>query len=160
MLALLLIAAACTASNTEDTAAGDTAPPDTTPTGPATLSLSFQMDEDYIPSMDEPPVGNFLGSVFAEADASAIGPIDGAVALFDILVEDIDLTVEGGPTEVRYTSDPMDAQIVWVLGCLDSDANDCDYGDPITIPNTNKVQVVAGVDTAFNVYFGMLDPQE
>jgi hypothetical protein len=159
MLFLFTLATGCTGGKPADTATDDTGTHDTAPAGPGTLSLSFEMDEDYIPQMDEPPVGSFLGSVYAEADASSIGPNDGAVPLFDLQVDDIDLSDGGGPTAVLYTSDPLDAQIVWILGCLDSDANDCDHNDPITVPNTNKVQVVAATDTQFNVYFGMLNPQ-
>lgn len=155
MLPLLLALLGCSDVKTDDTAGVA----DTAPSGPGTLSLTFGMDTDYISNMSEPPSGSFLGSVYAEADASSIGPVDGAVPLFDLQVDGLDLS-SGGPTAVVYTSDPLDAQIVWILGCLDSDGNDCDYGDPITVPNTNKVQVAAGVDTTFNVYFGMLNPQK
>lgn len=127
--------------------------------GPGTLTLSFQMDDDYLASMEEPAVGTFRGSIYAEADASAIGPVEGAVSMQDLEVADIDLTDGGGPTGALVTTDPFDAQIVWILGCLDTDGNDCDTSDPITVPNDNKVEIVADADTPFTVYFGMLNPQ-
>lgn len=150
MILLLPLLVACS-SEKDDT--GTPAP------GPGTLTLSFQMDDDYLASMDEPAVGTFRGSIYAEADASAVGPVDGAVSMQDLEVADIDLTDAGGPTAAMVTTDPFDAQIVWILGCLDTDGNDCDHNDPITVPNDNKVEILADADTPFTVYFGMLNPQ-
>lgn len=163
MVPWFLLALACTAddaasddSTTKDgmDSAGDS-PADTTP---GTLSLSFRMDADYIPSMEEPPVGTFRGSIYAEADASSVGPVDGASPLLDFSVAGVDLSSDGGPTAALYTSDPLAPQIVWILGCLDSDDNDCDKSDPITVPNENKVIVAAGTDTPFTVFMGLLNP--
>jgi hypothetical protein len=158
---MLLLLLACTGTPADDTAAdsADSAPP----SGPGTLSLTFRMDDDYIPGMAEEgqsPVGTFGGSIYAEADASGVGPNEGAVPLLDLSVP-VDLTPDGGPTAVLLVTDPLEAQVVWVLGCLDVDvpADGCgDVGDPITIPNENKVQVVAGTETPFEVYFGMIRP--
>lgn len=151
MITLFLTLLAACSSEADDT--GAAAP------GPGTLTLSFQMDDDYIPSMSESPVGTFRGSIYAEADASAIGPNEGAVALQDLEVADVDLTDGGGPTAAMVTTEALDAQIVWILGCLDTDGNDCDTNDPITVPNDDKVEIVADADTPFTVYFGMLNPQ-
>jgi hypothetical protein len=163
MLALLLPLLACSGAPADDS--GDTAA-DTDgadPTGPGTLALSFRMDDDYLATIAEngqSAAGVFGGSIFAEADASGVGPNEGAVPLLDVSVA-VDLTADGGPTGVLHVTDPLDAQIVWVLGCLDIDvpADGCgDVGDPITIPNENKVQVLAGTETPFEVYFGMIRP--
>jgi hypothetical protein len=131
-------------------------------TGPGTLALSFQIDDDLIGDMEEDgeaPVGTFGGSIFAEDQASNVGPVEGAVSLVDFEVE-LDLLPDGGPSAVLYTTEPLDPQIVWILGCLDSDANDdCgDVGDPITEPPANKVEILPEVETAFTVYMGMLRP--
>lgn len=123
-----------------------------------TLALTFAMEADYIPTMDEPPVGTFRGSVFACTDATAVGPVDGAVALLDINVEAVDLQPDGGPTEVLFHSDALPSERVWVLGCLDTDANDCDKHDPVTKPSSNRVVVAPDVETPFNVFFGILNP--
>lgn len=153
MLSLLLLLA-CTGA--DDSGADDTGIPGTP--GPGSLSLTFRMDDDYIADMAEPPVGTFRGSIYAEADASAVGPVDGAEPLLDIAVEGIDLSDGGGPTTAPFETEALDPQVVWVLGCLDSDGNDCDQGDPITVPNENKVEVAADTSTPFEVYLGMLNP--
>ncbi|MES2639908.1 MAG: hypothetical protein V4850_10515 [Myxococcota bacterium] len=158
MLMLLLASLlACTGPSGNDTA-GDTAP--AIATGPGTLALSFRIDDDYIATMakgGEAPVGPFYGSCFREDDATATGPVEGALPLFDLEVP-LDLTPDGGPTGMLYTTTPLDPQIVWILGCLDSDANGCDEGDPITLPNENKFQIAAEAETANEIYFGMLRP--
>ncbi|MDP2310323.1 MAG: hypothetical protein Q8P18_30180 [Pseudomonadota bacterium] len=144
-----------TASDTDDTVV---------PTGPGTLALSFRMDADYVATMAEDgqsPIGTFGGSVYAEEDSTGVGPNDGAVALLDFSVPGIDLTVDGGPTTVLLVTEALEPQIVWVLGCLDVDVptDGCgDVGDPITLPNENKVQVLAGTETPFEVYMGMIRP--
>jgi hypothetical protein len=156
---MTLLFLACTGAEPVDTAPADT---DTVPTGPGTLALTFRMDDDYIAVMaesGETPVGPFEGSIFAEADANELGPVEGAVALLDFSVE-LDLLPDGGPTAALYTTTPLDPQVVWVLGCLNSDASaECgDEGDPITRPSENKFQVVAEVETTIEVYMGMLRP--
>jgi hypothetical protein len=160
MLALLLFA--CTTAEPDDTAEIPVAPD--TEEGPGTLALSFRMDDDYLAAIAEngqTALGTFGGEIYAEDDASSVGPNEGAVSLYSFSVEGVDLTVEGGPTAVLHVTEAFDPQIVWVLGCLDIDvpADGCgDVGDPITIPNENKVQVAAGAETAFTVYMGMLRP--
>lgn len=164
MLALLLTLLACSGAPADDS--GDTAADTDTsaPTGPGTLALSFRMDDDYLSTIAEngqSAVGTFGGSIYAEADATSVGPNEDAAPLQSFSVENVDLSADGGPTATLLVTDPMDAQIVWILGCLDIDvpADGCgDVGDPITIPNENKVQVVAGTETPFQVYMGMLRP--
>lgn len=157
LLSLLL---ACNPSSDKDTGGPDDTG-DTAPTGPGTLALSFEMDDDYIKSMKangETPVGEFQGSIYAEEDATSLGPNEGAVSLQDISVA-IDLSDGGGPTEVAFVTDELEPGIVWILGCLDAGGDGCgDQGDPITIPNENKVEVLAGTETPFTVYMGMLRP--
>ncbi len=151
----LLLTVACT-SPADDSASKDT---DTTApcTGPGALDYTVAMTVDLQVSMDEPAVGTFRGSVYAEADASAIGPNDGSSSLLDFTIEGVDLTATGIDADVT-TSDPLSPQIVWVLGCLDSDDNDCDENDVVTIPNENKVEVLCGDPTPFEIYLGILQP--
>lgn len=122
------------------------------------LALTFRMDADYIASMSEPPVGTFRGSIYAEADASAVGPDEGASSLVDFTAEGVDLSDGGGPTRTPFVTEALDPQVVWVLGCLDTTGDECEAGDPITVPNENKVEVLAGDATPFEVYLGMLHP--
>ena len=156
----LLLLLACAGSPGSPGAGGSdtSAPLDSGDTSPGALALSFQMEADLIASMDVPPVGSFYGSIYAENDASAGGPDDGAVSLED-LSADLDLSDNGGPTDVLYTSQPLDSAVVWVLGCLDVDGDGCgDEGDPITVPNDDKVAVPGGSETPFTVYMSMLRP--
>lgn len=141
-------------STNTDSGAADSAPPAPTV---ATLSLSFQMDGDLIENMSEPPVGIFRGSVYAEDQASPVGPVEGAVSLLDFESGEIDLSVAGGPSEVAFAGGELDAQVIWVLGCLDSDANECECDDPITVPNDNKVGIVLG-DNPITVKMELLHP--
>lgn len=140
----------------------DTAPAEAdcaTTTARGTLAVSFRMEEDYLPSMDLPPIGTFRGSVFSAVDVSGIGPADGAVAWADLLVEGVDLSAEGGPTAVLTTTDPLPACQVSLLGCLDLEGDGCgDGGDPVTLPNQSLVTVVADAETPYEVYFGLLAP--
>ena len=57
-----------------------------------------------------------------------------------------------------WTTDTLAPQVVWVLGCLDSDGNDCDTQDPITVPNENKFAIAESGTTSFTVFLWMLNP--
>lgn len=149
---LVLLLTACTGADS----AQDSGP--VADTSPGTLALAFQVEEDLIVSMDTPPVGTFYGSIYAEDDGTAIGPNDGATSMEDFSVE-MDLSDGGGPTSALYTTGPLASEVVWVLGCLDVDANGCgDEGDPITVPNDDKVAVPAGAETPVTVAMNMLRP--
>jgi hypothetical protein len=113
------------------------------------------MDSDLSASMSELPQGVFRGSIYREDDADALGPHDGATSLVDIETERIDLAYGAVPT--AWTSEPIEPQTLWVLGCLDSDDNDCECGDPITLPNDNKFAVVPG-DNFLLVRMELLHP--
>ncbi len=152
VLPIVLFLAACTGADSAD----DSGP--VVDTSPGSLALAFQMEEDLIVSMDAPPVGTFYGSIYAEDDATAIGPNDGAVSLEDFSAE-MDLSDGGGPTATLYTTGALASDVVWVLGCLDVDANGCgDEGDPITVPNDDKLVVPAAAETAVTVQMNMLRP--
>lgn len=123
-----------------------------------TLALSFAMEPDYIPSMEEPPMGNYRGSIYSCEQGSAVGPVEGSVPLLDLVVP-VDLVpTNGGETGVLHVTEPISAEWVWVMGCLDTDGNDCDKKDPITRPSDNRVVVLPDAETPFTVYFGMLNP--
>ncbi len=151
---MILLLVACTGSTGET---GDTSVEGDTTSTLATLQLRFQMDDDLIEGMDEPPIGLFHGSIYREDDATAIGMNDGAESLVDFASSSLDLSNGGGPSEAAWTSDPLDPQTLWILGCLDSDANDCECGDPITVPNDNKFAVVPG-DNALTIRMELLHP--
>jgi len=152
---------ACTGGS-DDT--GDSAPVDTAPpTGPGTLAISVKMDDDMVVDLvEDGESANAMvsGSVFAEADVDpSSGPVDGATSLGDFGLM-VDLSNQGGPSAVIYTTEPIEPQIVYILGCMDSDnSGECgDEGDPVTLPPTNKAQVVAEAETPFTMVLGIRRP--
>jgi len=149
----LALLAGCSGSKTTggDTGHDTSTGTPTTNTGPATLDLSFDLNDGLISQMSEPAAGTFKGSIYAEADASAIGPNDGATPI-------IDFGTVGGTVADKATVGPIDAQIVWIVGCLDTTGDDCDCGDPITVPNENKMQILPG-DGEYTVKMSLLDPE-
>jgi hypothetical protein len=159
LIILLLFSCGASGGSTDkgsDSAAGDDS--GTADTGPGSLRISFEMEADLIPSLETEPVGLFSGSIYAEADATATGPVEGASSLEDIEIA-IDLSGTGGPTEALYTTGQLASGIVWVLGCLDLTADGCgDPGDPITIPSENKVIIEASAETPFTVQMNMIRP--
>lgn len=169
-LTLLL---ACLEPSPDDTLPDDTgadsASPDDTGTAAVacgdavtmgTLELSFSMEPDYIPSMDEPPAGIFYGAFYSASDVTNTGPAAGAEPWAQVILPGVDLTDPvGGPTAVLGTTDPLPACEVVLLGFLDSDDNDIDAGDPVTFPVApNTVTVVAHTSTPFTAFFGLTNP--
>lgn len=140
----LVLLAACSGKDDGPTG-GDSSP--ATPTGPAEFRISIDLDPDLVPAMDEPAVGVFRGSVFAEADATSFGPVEGAASLLDFTTEELDFDTTGGLRETATTVGPVDPQIVWILGCFDTAGDDCETGDPITIPNENKLEVTSATES-------------
>jgi hypothetical protein len=133
------------------------------PPGPGALAISFAMEPDWIPSMDEEPVGVFHGAVFLADDVGPLGPKDGAPSLEGIDV-DVDLRPDGGPTGVLHVTAELEPGDVAVLGFLDSDGNADpadlapDEGDPVTLPGDNTFAVAADAETPVEVFFGLLNP--
>ena len=146
-----------------DTGGGTT--PGGTDTGPfvGTLSLSFKMSEALIETLGtgETAVGPFYGAVYRDADVTSFGPIEGAEAIADVAT-DLDLMPSGGPVGPLFTTSDLPAEIVVVLGFIDTDGNsdgsEPDPGDPVTLPGDNKFQVVADTETPATVQFNLLNP--
>ena len=162
---LVSIFVAC--SDTTMDSGGDTADSgdSAAPTGAGTLAISVKMEDDLLADLaedGEDAISTVAFDVYLEADVvETSGPIAGAVALGSYSGQ-VDLSVDGGPTAVLYTTDPLDPQIVYVLGCLDSDHNDdCgDAGDPVTFPTMNKFQVEAGVESPITMQLGLRRPSD
>lgn len=162
---MILLLLACTGAEVE---ADSAAPDDDTGDGPVacdgvtetgTLTLSFAMNADYIPSMEEgeEPKGTVYGAIFDFADMNAVMALEDVPEFASIERTDVDLT-GGGPDDVTFVTDPVPACSVIVVGCLDSDANGCEKGDPSTVPPQNVATVEAGGDVPFQMYFGLLNP--
>lgn len=153
-MALLLLA--CVDAPIEGAPPSDTSEP-VGSSEPGTLTLAFQMDADLVPEMAEAASGTILGAVYVESDCTAAGPHDGAVPAYDFVTGTLDLH-DGAVSAVSVTTPPLDAGTVWVLACLDGDANGCDCGDPVTVPNDNKVRVVGAAETPIVVTMDLLHP--
>lgn len=144
----------------------DSTPPVDTDPGVGTLALSFAIEPDYIPILagdGQEPVGTFYGSFWRGDEVTGAGPDEGAVDLGSIEVALVDLTPDGGPSAVLFTSEELPAIEVVVLGFLDTDSNggethDPDDGDPVTLPADNDFDVIEGETTAVTVFFGLLNP--
>ena len=156
----LFLLLACGGDTADDSTTSGTTP---STSGFGTLALTFRIDSGQISNMDEPPIGTFYGSFWRGSEVTSLGPEDGAVDLGGIEVADIDLT-SGEATAVLFTSGPLPAEEIIVLGFLDSDANaiagspDPDDKDPVTLPNDNDFDVVGDTETTVEVYFGLLNP--
>ena len=159
MLPWMLAALACGDKTDE------TAQPDTTgdPTE-GTLAITFAMDADFIDIMDEAPVGPFWGTIYAADQVTGIGPDDDAVEYGSIYVETVDLSPDGATTAVLFTTDALPVMEVVILGFVDSDGNadpdspGPDTRDPVTLPADNDFDVIGGLETTIEVYFGLINP--
>ena len=168
---LTLLIAACLDPSPADTAdsavdtASDTATDvpvacaDAATTG--SLALSFRMEADLIPGMAAPPVGTFYGAIVATADMTPTGPVAGAPVYANVLVNDVDLNAQGGPTAVLGTVTDLPACELSLLGFLDLDSDTLvDRGEPVTLPDDAIVTVGADAPTAHEVYFRILSPSD
>jgi hypothetical protein len=151
---LVLLAAACADGTPVDPLEGL---PPVEPAVPGAFDLSFQLDADLVPDMAEPAAGAVLGAVYDEADATATGPVEGAVPLYDYVTASLDLT-DGAVSASAAETPLLDAPVVWLLACLDGNADGCGCGDPVTVPNANKVRVIGDVTTPIVVTFDLLHP--
>ena len=165
-LILLGLAAACTASapadDDTDTTDADTSCGDVS-AGTGCLALRFQIDDALEAQLEEDPIGPFNGSLYKAEEATALGPVDGAEAIASIEVDSVDLTPLGDKTEILWTSDPLPAGFVRVLGFVDSDGSDPsgpDYKDPVTFPPLNEFEIVAGQLSEGTVFFSLLNPTQ
>ena|GEM_PF-5400793 len=127
------------------------------------LSIRYSIDSDLIDGMEEPARGVFYGEIFDAEDVTALGPDPGAEAL-DGIEHALDLGDGTVPTELLYTSIPLQNTKVVIVGFLDSDENagdlgmSQDAGDPIALPEDNEFDVVMERSTAVTVHLGMLHP--
>jgi hypothetical protein len=129
------------------------------------VAIAFELDADFVDNIEangEQPAGRFYGSIYLDSDVTGLGPIEGAEALIDLELE-VDLA-SANPTAELMTSETLPAEIVVILGFLDTDGNavagalDPDSGDPVTLVGENKFQVEPGDPTSVTVYFGFLYP--
>jgi hypothetical protein len=136
---------------------------DSTAATTGTLALSFRIDEDWAAAMDEPAVGPFRATVFYTDQVSGVGPDDDAEELASVYVDEVDLTGPDRTSPVLFVTGELPATWVTILGFLDSDGNAADPfgpddGDPVTLPNDNAFEVIAGAETPAEILFDFLNP--
>lgn|GEM_PF-1764315 len=158
---LILLATGCPAANDDDSAGDDDDSALEATTG--TLAVSFRIDEDWAAAMDEPAVGPFRATIYWSDQVTGIGPDDDAEELADIFVAEVDLTGPDLTSPVLFTTGELTAGWVTILGFLDSDGNSVephgpDDGDPVTLPNDNAFEVIAGAESPAEVLFDFLNP--
>lgn len=147
---------------------GGEAPADDTDDAPTTgtLEVTFRIDDDWGQAVlddGEALLGPFWGDVFLSDEVTGIGPNPDAVALTSMAYTDVDLSGFDA-TPVMGTVPELPAGWVTVLGFFDSDGNAAsgsdgpDSGDPVTLPNENDFEVVAGETTTVEVFFGFRNP--
>ena len=154
----------CTENKTDDTSVDVDTGVLVDGSGKGTLSFQFAMDTDYMAAMDEPAEGNFYGSLYLAEEVTGIGPVEGAIALSSLDVENIVLPTDGSSTDIMITISDLPVTEVVVLGFLDSDGNadlsnpNPDAKDPVTLPSDNDFDVVEDQDTTVRIYFAFLNP--
>ena len=154
----------CTENKTDDTSVDIDSGVVTNGSGTGALSFQFAMDTDYMEAMDEPAEGNFYGSLYLAEEVTGVGPVEGAIALASLNVENIILPTDGSSTEIMITIPDLPATEVVALGFLDSDGNadvsnpNPDAKDPVTLPSDNDFDVVEDEDTTARIYFAFLNP--
>ena len=154
----------CTENKTDDTSVYTDSGVVANGSGMGTLSFQFAMDTDYMDAMDEPAEGNFYGSLYLAEDVTGTGPVEGAVSLASVNVENVILPTDGSSTEIMITISDLPVTEVVVLGFLDSDGNadpanpNPDAKDPVTLPSDNDFDVVEDEDTTARIYFAFLNP--
>ena len=138
----------CTENKTDDTSVYIDSGVTTNGSGKGTLSFQFAMDTDYMAAMD----------------ITGVGPVEGAVSLASLDVENITLPSDGSSTEIMITIPDLPVTEVVALGFLDSDGNadlshpNPDAKDPVTLPSDNDFDVVEDEDTTARIYFAFLNP--
>jgi hypothetical protein len=122
----------------------DAPPPDCAELG-AEDAESGRFEITFLPSttvrgsdLKAPLRGTVYGSVYRAEDVKITGPIEGAEAVADLRVPDVDAV--DGPSEPYLLDVELEAGAYQILGFLDIDGNadpaapDPDEGDPVMIP--------------------------
>lgn len=120
--------------------------------GEGALALRVAFDTDYADWLETDALtGTFHGAVWPTEVVTPTGVTDDEAAL-ELLHIDIDVPLDGSPTDVFYTTGELTAgETYYVLGFVDVNESDPDYpdsGDPITMPGgvDNKFTVEADTD--------------
>ncbi|APR77854.1 Hypothetical protein A7982_03201 [Minicystis rosea] len=131
--------------------------PSIKPAPKGTLDITFQASDTIkkSPELMGPLVGNIYCSLFHKEDVEITGPVKGAVAIQDFVLEKADLSTGPAPTFVTQELFAGEYQVLCAQD-LDGDG-EASHGDPVTLP-------IGGYTVACNknpvtVEFAILNPQ-
>lgn len=138
MLAAAVLALGCSAEGEAEDEDGDI-------TGTLTLRFEVSADVRNNASLTDPLKGVVYGWLFHAEDVTTTGPKDGAQAVDEITIEDVDLTTDE-LSAATWRSGPLEPGRYTFLGFWDLDGNGADSkqpddGDPATDPAANVYDV-------------------
>lgn len=132
----------------------------TEPGGTTVLKFSVTNTVKSSPNLVDPLSGAVYGALWISEDVSVTGPSDTAVSQGSIEVTGVDLTSADEST-ATWTSEKLAPGMYTFLGFFDVDGNgsetrDPEAGDPVTLPVTNKFEIVDGKETPLTVKFDLV----
>lgn len=151
---LALASAGCSSSDDDE---GGNQP---SPAGTTVFKFSVTNTVSQSPSLTDPLSGAVYGALYLAEEVSVTGPIEGAAGAASIEVTGVDLTSATEST-ATWTSPELPPQTYTFLGFFDVDGNgtetrDPDPGDPVTLPVTNKFDIVDGQETPMTIKFDLV----
>lgn len=152
IVASLALVAGCSSSEDSGTAKE--------PGGTAVLKFSVTSTVSSSPNLTDPLSGPVYGALWLTEEVNVTGPIDGAVSQGSVEVTGVDLT-SASESSATWTSEKLAPRQYTFLGFFDVDGNgsetrDPDAGDPVTLPVTNKFDIVDGEETPLTVKFDLV----
>jgi hypothetical protein len=120
------------------------------PPAEVALTLTFSASETVrsSPNLVDPLAGVIYGSIYRLAEVGVTGPREGAEAVADVEVADVDHTVDT-ESAAAWSEAPPAPDFYVFLGFFDVDGNHAgsfepDAGDPVTLATSNDFEVVEG----------------
>ena len=115
--------------------------------GGAELTFSVTNGVRANPTLVDPLQGAIYGNLFLKEDVNLTGPIEGAREFGYVELTGVDLRAAGAES-APWTSAALPVGTYVFLGFFDVDGNglpahDPDPGDPVTLPVTNELTIVA-----------------
>jgi hypothetical protein len=152
--------ALCLALGTGCSSSDDDGGDKPSPVGTTVFKFSVTNTVSQSPSLTDPLSGPVYGALYLAEEVSVTGPIDGAESKASVEATGVDLTSATEST-ATWTSPKLAPQTYTFLGFFDVDGNgsasrDPDAGDPVTLPVTNKFDIVDGQETPLTIKFDLV----
>ena len=111
------------------------------------------------PTLVDPLLGAIYGDLFLREDVNLTGPIEGARHFGSVELTAVDLRAMAAES-APWTSPPLAAGTYVFLGFFDLDGNGAagepDPGDPVTLPVTNALTIVADQVVMLSAQFDLV----